>query len=356
MSTNSDPLARAWVDIDLRALVTNARTIATRSGARLLPMIKSNGYGLGAIPVARALESLEPWGYGVSTISEGAALREAGITRPLLVFTPIQPSQILGYRSHQLRAVIGDAAALAAWVEAAGGPFHIEVDTGMSRAGIRWDDAAAWQLVYRTLDGAAGWEGAFTHFHSAESNPSATALQWQRFQAVIAALPRRPELVHAANSAAALQGSGYAADLVRPGIFLYGGEAGGPRPETVARLRGRVVARRLVRAGDTVSYGATWTAERDTTVATVALGYADGMPRALGNRGAIELAGERVPIVGRVTMDMLMVAVSAPVNPGDVATAYGGLVSLDAAAAAAATISYELLTSIGARVERRYTG
>jgi alanine racemase len=183
-------------------------------------------------------------------------------------------------------------------------------------------------------------------------------VQWERFTGVLRALPRRPELVHAANSAAALRGRMFAGDLVRPGIFLYGGSAGpAAAPKTVVRFQAPVVASRRLAAGDSVSYGATWRAARTTTVVTVAAGYADGLPRSLGGVGSVELAGDIRPIVGRVTMDFAMVDVGdADVALGSVATIYGGAVSLDAQAAAGGTISYELLTALGARVVRRYAG
>ena len=353
---------RAWVDVDLGALRANARTLAAVSGSRLLAMVKANGYGLGGPAVARALEPLEPWGYGVASVDEGAALRAHGITRPILVASPLLPAAIDGHLGHDLRPTIGDPAALATWCARTDRPFHLEIDTGMARAGIRWDDAAARSAAAAALAGAEGWEGIFTHFHSAETDPASADVQWKRFQQVLAGLPRRPALVHAANSAGALRGRAFAGDLIRPGIYLYGGSAGGegPAPAVVARLKARVVAVRSIAAGQTVSYGATWTAPRDTRVATLAVGYADGFPRA-ADRPAdrptrlVELGEPLFPVVGRVTMDMTMIDVgTAPVTPGDVATVYGGRVSLDQQAAAAETISYELLTSLGARVPRCY--
>ena len=353
MTSIPQETARVWADVDLRALVQNARTVARISGARLLPMVKANGYGLGALAAARALEVLDPWGYGVATVEEGAELRSGGIIRPIVVFTPLLPSLLSRYRAHELRPVIADGAGLAAWLAGAGdAPFQVEVDTGMARAGFRWNADPSWR---GQLDPATGWEGIFTHFHSAESDPASVHRQWRRFQQVLEALPRRPSLVHAANSAAALAGPTYAGDLVRPGIFLYGGRAGGSNlPATVVRLRTRVVAVRTVRAGDSVSYGATWEAPRDTIIATLAAGYGDGIPRSLGNQGVVELNGRVVPIVGRVTMDFTMVATDGPVEIGDVATLYGGLVSLDDQARHAGTISYELITGLGHRVTRRY--
>jgi alanine racemase len=354
--------ARAWVDVDLGALLANARTLVGLTGTRLLPMVKANGYGLGALAVARALEPLDPWGYGVASVEEGAALRAAGIDRPLLVVSPLLPGAVEAHLAHDLRPTIGDVPALEAWCARGPRPFHVEIDTGMSRAGLRWDDAPALAAAATLLRDADGWEGLFTHFHSAERDPASVAAQWARFQGVLATMPRRPALTHAANSGGALLGRAYAGDLIRPGIFLYGGGAGGPDPRPVVTLRARVVAVRRIEAGDTVSYGATWRAPRATTVATLALGYADGFLRAARDPGGapasprlVELNGEVVPVVGRVTMDMTMVdaGTGRPV-PGDVATIFGGRVSLDQQAAAAGTISYEMLTALSPRIPRRY--
>jgi alanine racemase len=358
--TVSPETTRAWVDVDLAALVANARTVATVSGSRLLPMVKANGYGLGAVEVAHALESVDPWGFGVASGEEGAALRAAGITRPILVVTPLIPQWIDECIKLDLRPSIGDVSTLEAWIARSRRPFHIEIDTGMSRAGVRWDDHASLSRVCNLLKAADGWEGVFTHFHSAESDPESTRQQWQRFQEVLQALPRRPPLTHAANSAAALRGRVFAGDLVRPGIFLYGGVAGTRAPQPVAALRARVVSVRSIASGDTVGYGASWRAARLTRVVTVAIGYADGFPRsapvgnALREAREIELNGRLIPILGPVTMDMCMAAGEESAAVGDVATVFGGLCPLDQQAEAAGTISYELLTRLGPRVARRY--
>ena len=357
MTTSNPPsTARIWADIDLSAVQSNARTVAHAAGVRLLPMVKASAYGVGAVPVARALEQLEPWGYGVATIGEGAELRMAGITRPVIVFSPLQLGMWRLYQEHHLRPAIGDREALAEWTRSTESPFHLEIDTGMARAGFSWRDTAAIADLRGILGAVKGWEGAFTHFHSADENPGAGEQQWRRFQEILSALPRRPELVHAANSGAALRERRYAADMVRPGIFLYGGEAGGRYPAPVVTLRTRVMSVRRVAQGDSVSYGATWTAPEDTTIASLGCGYADGILRSLGNRGKVELNGVLAPIVGRVTMDATMVALppGTAVSPGDTATVFGGRVALDQQAAMAGTIAYELLTSMSGRVERHY--
>jgi alanine racemase len=361
MTFSSDTM-RSWVDVDLAALLGNARRVAAVSGSRLLPMVKANGYGLGATEVVRALEPVDPWGYGVASIEEASVLRAAGVLRPLLVTTPLIPQWIDRYLELDLRPCVGDPVALDAWIARTPRPFHVEIDTGMSRGGVRWDDRAALERLRASLRESQGWEGVFTHFVSAESDSGLTASQWERFQQTLNSLPRRPSMVHAANSAAALLGRAYAGDLVRPGIFLYGGAAGPLAPEPVAALRGRVVAVRSIRAGDTVGYNAAWQAGRGTVIATVAVGYADGFPRSAQERDGkpiprhLEVAGRLMPVVGRVTMDMCMVVVDDDVAIGEVATVYGGLVSIDQQAAAAGTVSYELLTRLGPRVTRRYQG
>jgi alanine racemase len=359
--TFPSPTARTWVDVDLGALVANARTLAKACGVRLMPMVKANGYGLGGAQVAQALDELDPWGFGVATVEEGIALRAAGVSRPILVASPLTPESVEPVLENGFRPAIGDPVMLQTWIARSADPFHLEIDTGMARAGVCWDDDAAVGEVARMLVSAPGWEGVFTHFHSADSDAGSVATQWRRFQSVLSALPRRPLLVHAANSAAALCGHEYAADLARPGIFLYGGKAGrsAPAPRPVAALRARVVAVRSVAAGESVSYGATWRAPRRTTVATLGIGYGDGLPRAAEHREGeprqVELRGRAVPLVGRVTMDMCMVAVeNGQVAVGDVATVFGGILSLDEQARAAGTISYELLTALGSRVPRRY--
>jgi alanine racemase len=315
-------------------------------------MVKANGYGVGAVPVTQALERLDPWGYGVATAEEGVELREAGITRPILVFTPLRPDQVGLHLGQDLRPIIGDPEALRVWLTAGSRPFHIEIDTGMSRTGFRWDANSSWRELL--LD-APGWEGVFTHFHSAEEDPGSVHQQWERFRGMLGVLPVRPPLVHAANSITALMGRAYACDLVRPGIFLYGGDAGGFTAQVVVRLRTSVIALRDVKARESVSYGAVWRAPQDTRVATLGIGYADGILRSLGNQGMVELGGRVVPIVGRVTMDFLMVATDRGCAVGDTATMFGGLVTLDEQARRGGTISYELLTAMGPRVERRYS-
>jgi alanine racemase len=355
VSTNLDS-QRAWVDVELGHLIANARTIqSVARGAALFPMIKAEAYGLGAEPVARALERVSPWGYGLATLEEAVALRSAGITRPLVVFTPATHPIQDAYREHGLHAVIDRAEVATAWDT----PFHVEIDTGMGRCGVRWDD----REEIAGCDVPA-LEGVFTHFFAADAKPETVEQQWNRFTSALDALPRRPRLLHAANSAAAwrLQKR---LDLVRPGIFLFGGLHAPdlPPPRPVASVRARVVSVRDVRPGDTVSYGGEWVAPEPGRVATLGIGYADGVPRAIGGRGPeVLLHGRRRPIVGRVTMDFIMVSlpIDEPVATGDVATLVGAdgeaEITVDEFAAWGGSIGYEVLARLGPRLPRVYHG
>jgi alanine racemase len=343
------------VDVDLDALVRNARSFSALTGVPLLPMVKANAYGLGAVAVARALTALQPWGFGVATVDEARELFLNGIVEPIVVLSPLVPAMVEYVKTIAARPSISDLSAMQAWLAQGDGPFHVEIDTGMSRSGIRWDDLAALEAARNLLAEAPGWEGVYTHFHSAERDAESCAEQWRRFQLALGALGRRPPFVHAASSAAGAYGEAYAADLVRPGIHLYGGSVAGLDSIPVARVRARVVALRRLAPGDTVGYDATWAAPNATTVATVAIGYADGVHRSLSNAGAVELLGQRLRMVGRVSMDHIMVdAGDLPVSIGDVATLFGGRVTLDEQAALAGTISYELLTALGSRLPRLY--
>lgn len=347
--------ARAWVDVDLDALVRNARSFAAATGAPLLPMVKADAYGLGALPVARALAEVEPWGYGVATLDEARELFVNGIVRPIIVFTPVTAPMIDFVNALTARPNVADLEGLRAWLARGVGPFHLEIDTGMGRSGLRWDDPHALAEARNLLADATGWEGVFTTFHSAEHDPAVTALQWKRFHDAVAALGRRPRLVHAGASAVGAYGSTYAGDLARPGIHLYGGRVVGLDTVPVAALRSRVVAVRRLPTGEGVGYDSTWRAPNPTHVATLSIGYADGVHRRLSNGGAVELLGQRVRVVGRVSMDLTVVDIGdLPVSIGDVATVFGGIVSLEEQAALAGTINYELLTSLGPRLPRRY--
>jgi alanine racemase len=347
---------RAWLEVDLGALRRNAGLVQRRAGVPLIPMVKADAYGLGAVPVARALEPLDPWGFGVATVPEGEELRAAGIGHRVVLFSPILATELPRALRAGLTPSLHRAEDVEAWAALGGAGWHLSVDTGMSRAGVRWDDVDALCAAVR----AHPPEGVYTHFHSAAVGDGSYDEQVERFGAALARLPARPSVVHAENSPAVERHAPSRWSVARPGIFLYGvGSGSGVEPEPVAHLRARVVDLRTVRAGETVSYGGTWRADRDRVVATVAAGYADGYRRSLGNRGSALLGGRPVPVVGWVTMDMTMLDVTdVPCAVGDVATLLGvdGACTLTAEAVgrAAGLSPYEILAGLRLRVPRLY--
>jgi alanine racemase len=353
-------LARARVEIDLGALQRNGASLARRAGVPLLPMIKADAYGLGAAAALRALDVLEPWGYGVATVAEGEELRHLGVTRPVVVFTPLLDQELTRVRSARLTPTLGFPAEIEAWRSAGGGAWHLSIDTGMSRAGIPWRQVSEIRHLTELLPP----EGAFTHFHSAELDDGTLEAQERLFRDAVASLPSRPRLLHAANSAAIARQGRSDWDLVRPGIFLYGvgsGSSAAIQPEPVVNLRAPIVEIRDLQAGDTVSYDATLRVERAARIATLAIGYADGYPRSLSERGSVLVGGTLAPIAGTVTMDMTMIDVTTVrCEVGDVATLIGRagdtVLTVERVADDAGMSPYELITGLRSRVERTYTG
>ena len=352
-------LTRAWVEIDLGALLQNGARVAEHTGSRLLPMVKADAYGLGAVRVACALQELDPWGFGVATVLEGDELRRAGIERPIIVFTPLLPEDFDAARRARLTPALGDAASIRIW-QRYRLPWQLAVDTGMNRAGVSWREVGA----LHELIAAGPPQGVFTHFHSAEREDGSRRVQEERFAAVVAALPVRPEMVHAENSPAASRRHGSRArwTIARPGVFLYGvgfGAGAEIAPEPVVAVRARIVDLRTVEAGDTVSYGATFRAERTTRIATLAIGYADGYRRALSNIGTVLIHGRKAGVAGNVTMDMTMCDVTEiECEVGDVATVVGRdgdeLLTIEDVADTGGISPYELLTGLRSRLPRRY--
>jgi len=343
--------------VDVEALVDNARTIAKIAGTRLLPVVKANAYGVGAALVCKALEQLDPWGYGVATIEEGAALRAAGIGRPVLVFMPARTQRFDAYDRHQLTPALDDAGSILDWTRRGERPFHVEIDTGMGRTGVRWDEVDGLGAALDT----PSFEGCYTHFHSAERRDGTAERQLERFLGAVGRLPRRPTLLHVANSAAALRGKQFAFDMVRPGIFLYGGAPADDlaQPSPVVSVRARVVSIRRIRRGESVSYNESWTSPRDTTIATVRCGYADGLRRRLGtvDGASVLLRGERRPIVGFVQMDMMLVDTGTlEVQVGDIATIVGEdakqRITLKEFSEWSGELLHEFLTGLGPRLPR----
>lgn len=353
-------MPRAWVEVDLDALVRNARALERHARTRLLPMVKADAYGLGAVPVAGALEKLDPIAFGVSSIVEGEELRGAGFTRSIVVFTPTLPRDLERLRQAGLTPTLASADSIERWQALGGGAWHLAIETGMHRAGLDWRAIPSLHDAIR----ACPPEGAFTHFHSAELNNGSLEEQERRFRAAVEALPERPTLLHTENSAAIVRRQPSPWDCIRPGVFLYGvgsGRSAALQPEPVAHLRAQIVELREITAGDTVSYDATWTAREQRTIATIAVGYGDGYRRHLSNVGRA-IVGDRIAsVVGVVTMDMTMLDVSGlNAKEGDVVTLLGRagnqVLSAETVADWATMSPYELLSGLRQRLPRVYTG
>src|SRR2546423_778996 len=353
-------LRRARVEIDLGAVQRNAAAMSRRASVPLLPMVKGDAYGLGVRQVVGALEQLQPWGFGVASVDEGQELRDAGIVKPVIVFTPLLEPDLKRARAAKLTPTLGYRDEIDAWRRGGGGPWHFAIDTGMSRAGIPWREVEGVRSLLELMPP----EGAFTHFHSAELDDASMEAQEKRFRESVASLPSRPRLLHTANSAAIARQGRSAWDLVRPGIFLYGvgsGRSAAIQPEPVVHLRAPIVQIRELQAGESVSYDATFRVDQPARIATLAVGYADGYPRALSDVGSVLVGGALATVAGRVTMDMTMIDITTiKCAVGDAVTLIGRsgdtLLTVERVADDAGISPYELLTGLRSRVERVYTG
>jgi alanine racemase len=367
--------------VDEAALRRNLRRVrdAAGAGASVVPMLKANAYGLGVQAVLRMVRAEladdELFAIGVAAVAEGEELRALGWTGRVVVFAPAPPGELARAAAADLTLALSDVEAVRGWARAARAAgrrlaFHAEIDTGMGRAGLAYDRAAEWGPAIR--EAAADlleWEGCFTHFHSAdEPDLGPTDEQQRRFRQVVDALPppadgRPRRVIHSANSAASIRRHGFGGDVVRPGIFLYGGAAGpDARPEPVVSVRARIALVKEVPAGWSCGYGATYTARRPERWGTLAIGYGDGLRRALSPGGEALVHGRRVPVIGRISMDMTVVDLTEVPQAGvdDVATLIGRdgdeEITVDQVAARVGTISYEILTGLGARLPRLYVG
>lgn len=367
-----------WVEVDLDRFAANLRALsAWVRPAELLLVVKADAYGHGAVEMAEAAAVEGVSRLGVATLHEGIQLRQAGCRLPILALSPLLPSEIAEAVAHGLEATVGDLAfarELSRAAVAAGRPArcHVEIDTGMGRIGVREEEAEAFVAAVVAEPGLR-LGSVYTHFPDADAPDASFAHeQVRRFEALLGRLAARGIAVprrHAANSAGTLRLEQARFDWVRVGLAAYGHRP--PcAPDDVAlapvmSFKSRLVQVRELPAGATVSYGRTWTAPRPSRIGVVAVGYGHGYSWLLSNRGTMRVAGRRVPIVGRVTMDLTMVDLTdvPAARVGDEVQLFGGgpvepdghpPITLEEVAAGSETLPYEVMCTIGKRVTRIY--
>ena len=369
-----------WAEVDLDALASNFRVVRRQVGAgvKVLAVVKADAYGHGAAECARRLEAEGADWFGVASPEEGVGLRRAGVARPVLTFGGFWEGQAevcVGerlvpavYRLDMVAAL--DEAARAAGVVA---DLHVKIDTGMGRLGVRHEEAAEFAVKLAGFKNVRV-DGLLTHFAVADEPERLcfTDDQVKRFRDAVEAFRahgHRPAHEHMANSAATFAYPQTWGNMVRPGGVLYGlwrdvlpAGSRDPGLRPVMTVRSRITLLKRVRRGETLGYGCTFEASRETLVATLPVGYHDGYVRALSNRGRAVLRGQYAPVVGRISMDMTLLDVTdvAGVAVGDRVTLLGTdgplAVAAEDLARTAGTISYEITCGISARVPRRYKG
>ncbi len=381
MSPPTDKLLRpTWVEISLSKLRGNFQRVRELAGKRkVMAVIKAEAYGHGAVPVARCLAECRVDWFGVATVEEALELRAAGIPQPVLLLGGLymsDPAHLIEYR---LTPSISSTTRLDTYAECArryGRPieFHLKVDTGLGRLGLPLDRVTAFVNHYRELEGLH-MKGLFTHLASAEDLvASQTDEQGERFAAVLAqlrGLQVEPEWIHVSNSAALMTGRKFPENLVRVGALLYGyclplivppGQElpKVPKLEPVLTFKSRIVYMKDVASGTPLGYGAAFHTRRPSRIATVPVGYADGLNHALSNRGYAIVRGRRARIVGSISMDLSLLDVTdiPGTNIGDeiilIGQADHNAITAVEIAQLLDTVPYEILCSIGKRVPRIY--
>ncbi|MBI3091192.1 MAG: alanine racemase [Candidatus Tectomicrobia bacterium] len=362
-------------DIDLRALRRNFDVVRQRlrPNVAILPIVKANAYGHGAVPVARTLLEAGVTCLGVALVEEALELRQAGIDAPILVLGCVAVADIPALIAEELAVVVFDLGfaeelsrqALRRQRQAR---VHVKVDTGMNRLGIPPDEAPAFIEKLADLKGLV-LEGLMTHFATAdEQDDGYLREQHAAFTRLVERLAQRGQTfphLHCANSAAIMHHPATHADMVRPGIVLYGAHATAtPHSrwpvEPVLTLRSRIAQLRFVSRGSTLSYGRSYTTARDALIATLPIGYGDGYSRALSNRGDVLVRGRRAPIVGNLCMDLTLVDVTEVPQAalGDEVILIGSQgdeqISVEELARHCGSVPHEIFCQLGSRLPRRY--
>ena len=378
-----------WAEVSLKAILHNLRVIRRHVGLRrkILAVVKSNAYGLGAVPISKALQKAGTEWFGVTCANEGIELREAGIRRRILVLTGFWPGEEKRLIENQLTPTVTRVDDLRHIERAARSsrgkprakssrvPFHLKINTGMNRLGILPDEVDAFCKALADCPHIQ-LEGTYTHFASAEDFTSEqNTAQEQLFRDCLdrmRVLGVSPGIVHMANSGAICARPSTWGDMVRPGAILYGYHQSFDPPqkkqevmcamplEPCLSLRARIISLREIPAGQAVGYGARFVTSRPSRIAVINAGYADGIVRARTNRGCALVRGRRVPLVGTISMDLTMLDVTDVLDSklGDVVTIYGkdGQASIEVSEVAReiGTVTSDLLCALGRRVPKFY--
>jgi len=362
----------AFVDLDTLARNFHATRQFVGTDLKYMAVVKANAYGHGMTTCALRLESEGAEWFGVAIPEEGVELRNAGIGRPILCLGSIWPGQEKIIVEQDLTPVIytfETASNLNLYAESVGAmvDIHVKIDTGMGRVGIRYVEAEAFAVAIKKLENLR-ITGLLTHFAAAE-NPvenSFTELQIERFEAasnIFRAAGHDPEWIDLANSPGAIRHPASRGNLIRLGGALYGllddilpPETRGPNLEPVLTLRSKIANIKTVPSGESIGYGRTFVTKRDSLIALVPIGYADGYPRALSNCGRVSINGSLAPVVGRISMDWTIIDVTdvPGVKMGDEVSLIGDSIKATDIAALTGTIGYEVTCGISPRVPRIY--
>src|ERR1700730_7678434 len=374
-----------WAEISLKAILKNLGVIRRHVGPKpeILAVVKSNGYGLGAVPISKALEKAGVNWFGVTCANEGIELREAGVRKRILVLTGFWPGEEKRLIEYRLTPAVTRLEDVRHLERAAGSVgrrtsrlrFHLKINTGMNRLGISPSEIEAFQSALAQCRHIE-LEGTFTHFASAEDfSARQTDEQERRFLEALArmrTLGVSPGIVHMANSGAICARPTTWADMVRPGAILYGYYQSFDPPrkgqevrrrltiEPCLSFRARIIALRDLAPGEPVGYGARFVTERPSRIAVINAGYADGMLRQRTNRGCVLVRGRLVPLVGTISMDLTTLDVTDVPGAalGDVVTIYGrdgeAAIAASDVAREIGTVTSDLLCALGRRVPRYY--
>lgn len=364
---------KTFAEINLDHLAHNLTAIKQKiAPSEIICVVKANAYGHGAVAVTKRLVKEGVKRFAVAQFQEAMELRDSGVSHPILIFGRLFPDEISKAIKAGFRISLFGTEDIR-WIEKAvkdqPANVHVNVETGMGRMGVFFDQAPDFFDALLASKHCV-WEGLYSHFSTSDETDKTYAnLQFSRFQDILSRLEEkgeRPAIIHMANSGAVLDLPESTFDAVRPGILLYGHY---PSSETsrsikirqVMTLKTFVAHIRKIPADFPVSYGRKWTSEKPTTIAVLPIGYADGIQRSLSNIGEVLIQGKRYPLVGRVTMDHIMIDVGDdPISPGDPVVIWGeepqGVIQALDVAQSIGTIPYELTCGVSSRVKRVYVG